>query len=155
MFSSRDFNSAGFYQAIVDRGLQAALLDIDTAYSVATEGGFFSAEFLQRVEERAGKSLLREVFRRGIVDADGVVHEAMCIEEIDPATQEVVKGYKQLEFFTVDDFEWAIDDTMRRIKSDKSKLDKLMKLLQRKHGKKGVREIQERLGFVWDEVVAG
>jgi hypothetical protein len=144
MITSHDFDCAGYARDLRERGLEATLNNIDTLLGVADEGKRWSDEFLRQVEERAKKAYLRRLLRVGFVDEEtGERITALSIEETDPETGEIRKGYKQLRFFTVDDFEWAIRDTKRRIGAENRKLRILCRLAYARFGE----EIQLRFDF--------
>lgn len=147
MISSKDFDCAGFNMDLRGNGLEDKLNDIDTLLDVADRGNHWTSGFYSRAMQQAKKVFLRKLLREGYEDADGKHVEFFRVQETDPETGEITNGYKQLEFFTVGNFEWTIRDRLRRIHSERAIVTRLLRLLGQTHGAKALVEVQSRLGF--------
>lgn len=142
MISSKDFDCSGFNRSLEERGVAAKLNTIDTLIRVADEGDHWKGEFYKQALLRAKKTVLRRLMREGYRE-DGKHVQFLNIEEFDPETKEIKQGYKQLDFLTVDNFEWAIRAEDQRIGAAVSKRKWLMKVAVEKYGK----EIQLRFSL--------
>jgi hypothetical protein len=142
---SHDIDAAGLHEELVARGLNTKLKDIDTVLWIADECGLWTKEFLANAETQAKKARLRRLFRDGYINEDGNRVREWNIEEVDPETGEVRRGYKELSFFTLDNYEVAIREARDRVNAD---LRALRLLCREAAAVFGRREVQARFDFV-------
>lgn len=140
----------GMLESLLSRGLNESTVDIVTLVKIARADDRFAPEFLDGAIETACRAAIRTVFAKGFVDEDGVRHRFLRIEEVNPKTQEVVRGYKQLEFFTRDNIVWAIRDRQKRIGVERAVIQELLSLARTKFGKAEVKRITRQLGLEFD-----
>src|SRR4051794_17381277 len=88
--------AAGFTQDLSCRGILDQCNEIDTLIGVADKGSHWTAHFYERVLVKAKKDVMRQFCREGYKDEEGRVHRSLSIQETDPQTGVVRRGYKQL-----------------------------------------------------------
>jgi hypothetical protein len=137
----------GMIESLDRRSLTGSLLPVETLYSIAMSDERFSPEFLKKAQQKACFAEIRNRLARGYTDENGVHHRFLRIKEIDPETSEIKNGYKQLEFFTIDNIAYAIRDRLKRIDAENAVIRELLDLSVTNFGKAKTKKMMRQLNL--------